>query len=327
VDGCVRASDPDCNLSNGGTGAHDLMHPFTHVFFQSEMAALSWNYLLSLVVLSGQGKAQKAIDEFLPSDPFGLTRPNGCSYTRPQLCSNVQAIFAVAHTTRKTLRAGGNGQYGRADWDWHTAGSGVLKYEKRNVLGFSSDFAEDRTKSTWSFESTWIHGVPYQDNNKFSGISMVDTYNLTISIDRPTFIHFLNPDRTFFFNTQIFLQYIEGYHSSFTANGPFNVLATLHADSGYYRDRLLPGITLVYDVNSNSGAVLPEVTYRFTDSFSASLSLSYFFGRFEKVDAPIASINDQPFRTGSGVNKDYVENGLAPIRDRDEIALRIRYTF
>ena len=327
VDGCVRASDPGCAASNGGTGAHDLRQPFTGVFFQSEMAALSWNYLLTLVVLSGQGKAQKAIDEFLPSDPFGLTRPGSCSYTMPQLCSNVQAIFAVAHTTRKTLRAGGNGAYGRADWDWDTAGSGVLAYNKRNVLGFSSDFAEDRTKSTWSFEATWIEGNKFQDNNSFDGLHNSDTYNLTISIDRPTFVHFLNPDRTFFINTQWFLQYVPDYRGSFTTNGPFNALATLHVDTGYYRDRLLPGITLVYDFNSDSGAVLPQVSYRFTDSFSATLSLSYFFGRFQGVDAPIASINDQPFRTGSGIDRDWVENGLAPIRDRDEIALRIRYTF
>jgi len=323
----VRASDPGCAASNGGTGAHDLRQPFTGVFFQSEMAALSWNYLLTLVVLSGQGKAQKAIDEFLPSDPFGLTRPGSCSYTMPQLCSNVQAIFAVAHTTRKTLRAGGNGAYGRADWDWDTAGSGVLAYNKRNVLGFSSDFAEDRTKSTWSFEATWIEGNKFQDNNSFDGLHNSDTYNLTISIDRPTFVHFLNPDRTFFINTQWFLQYVPDYRGSFTTNGPFNALATLHVDTGYYRDRLLPGITLVYDFNSDSGAVLPQVSYRFTDSFSATLSLSYFFGRFQGVDAPIASINDQPFRTGSGIDRDWVENGLAPIRDRDEIALRIRYTF
>jgi len=327
VDGCVRAADPGCAASNGGAGAHDLRQPFTGAYFQSEMAAFSWNFLLSLVVLSGQGKAQKAINEFLPSDPFGLTRANACSYSQPQLCSNVQALFAVAHTTRKTVRAGGNGEYGRVDFDWHVSGSGVLAYQKRNVLGASADFAEDHTKSTWSFEATWIPNLPYQDNNSFTGLSTVDTYNLTVSIDRPTFINFLNADRTFFFNTQWFFQYVAGYHNSMPSNGPLNVLTTLHADTGYYHDRLLPGLTIVYDFNSTSGAVLPELTYRFTEAFSATLSLNYFFGRFQGVNPPIATINDPPFRVGRGINRDYVENGLAPIRDRDEIGVRIRYTF
>src|SRR5690606_37083065 len=126
------------------------------------------NFQLLLVALSGLGKPNVAcapgqrdtsncrqINEFLSSEPEALDR---CSFAKPQLCSNVQAVYAVAHTTRKTVRAGGNGQFGRMQFDWHDGGSGVLRYEKRNVLGLSMDFAEDRTKSTWSFEGTWIAG-------------------------------------------------------------------------------------------------------------------------------------------------------------------------
>jgi len=327
VDGCVTAASPGCAASNGGAGANDLRNPFTNAFFQSELAAFSFNYLLSLVVLSGQGKPVKAINEFLPSDPMGVTRPNGCSYTHPEVCSNVQAIYAVAHTTRKTARAGGNGVYGRTDFDWHVAGSGLLEYQKRNVLGFSADFAEDHTKSTWSFETTWIPNVPFEDHNKFGGLTDSNVYNLTVSVDRPTFVHFLNADRTFFINTQWFFQYMSGYHSSFVVNGPINVLATLHVDTGYYRDRMLPAFTVVYDFNSNSGAVVPELTYRFTDSFSATFSASYFWGGFQAKNPPIANISDPPYRSGKGINHDYVENGLSPIRDREELGLRIRYTF
>jgi len=331
-DGCVRASDPGC------AGQHDLLHPYTGAFFKTELAAFSWNFELLLVALSGLGKPNgvkcptgqadmsncRAIDEFLNTEPLRL---DGCSFSKPQLCSNVQALYAVAHTTRKTVRAGGNGRYGRMQFDWHDGGSGVLRYEKRNVLGLSMDFAEDRTKSTWSLEGTWIEGVPFEDNDQRDGHTTADTYNLTVSVDRPTFINFLNSDRTFFINTQWFFQYIAGYRSGFVENGPFNVLATLRVETGYYRDRLLPGLTMVYDFNSASGAVIPEVAYRFTENLSATVSAAWFFGRFQRIDPPVHPVGGTPFRGGRHAQDDFTENGLAPVADRDEVSLVIRYTF
>ena len=45
--------------------------------------------------------------------------------------------------------AGGNGTFGRRTMQWQSGGEVYLSYEKRNVLGFSMDFAEDFTKSNW----------------------------------------------------------------------------------------------------------------------------------------------------------------------------------
>ena len=95
----------------------------------------------------------------------------------------MQALFSIAHTTRRDVRAGGNGIYGRTDFDWHQGGAGVLRYEKRNVLGFSMDFAEDLTKSNWGIETTWIEGNQFQDNNQFDSLTQADTYNVTVSVD------------------------------------------------------------------------------------------------------------------------------------------------
>ncbi|MCL4685446.1 hypothetical protein KJ059_11920 [Myxococcota bacterium] len=331
-DGCVSASHPGC------AGQGELQHPFTGDYFQSEVAAFSWNFQMLLVVLSGLGKPDgiacepgspdtagcREIDEFVNNDTFRL---DGCSFARPQLCSNVQALYAVAHTSRKTVRAGGNTRYGRMEFDWHVGGSGVLRYEKRNVLGFSMDFAEDRTKSAWSLEATWIEGVPYEDHDQRNGLTDVDLYNLTVSIDRPTFINFLNADRTFFINSQWFFQYISGYRDGFVRNGPFNVLTTLRVETGYFRDRLLPGFTVVYDFGSASGAFLPAIRYRFNESFSATMGVSLFFGRFEPIDPPTRQVGDPPFRGGQHADRDFTEQGISPIRDRDEVFLAIRKTF
>jgi hypothetical protein len=318
--GCRGPGDPgyDPNVDGTNTG---LFQPFTKQQFRSEMAALSWNALVGLVAFSAGPDGNE--DEFLLDDIF---RTDGCSYAKPQYCSIVQSFFQVTGVQRNVIRAGGNGRYGRRDFVWHGGKDIALRYQKFNVLGFSTDFAEDLTKSNWGLEFTWEENVFVGDNNSFEGLAEVDRYNLTVSVDRPTFVNFLNANRTFFINSQVFFQYVQGYQPAQTGNGPWNVLGVLAVNTGYYDDRLLPSITLVYDMRSNSGAFIPQLLYRFTAEFSVSFGMAFFMGREQSRDMAISpvALGD---RAGRHAQEDFVENGLSAIRDRDEIFLRLRYTF
>jgi hypothetical protein len=324
--GCRGPGDKGYNIAQDGDPTKLAPHPFTGQRWRSEMAALSWNYLIELVGLSGLGveDAQRAIDEFKASEPF---RTGACSFANPQFCSNVMAIFSIAHTKRRTIRAGGNGEYGRVDLDWHGGGDGVVRYAKRNVLGLSFDVAEDRFKTNWSGEFTWVGELPFRDHDEFDGLRSSDTFNLTLSVDRPTFINFLNANRTILFNTQWFFQYRPGYRESWPSNGPWNVLMTFTATTGYFQDRLLMTVTTVYDFASNSGGFLPSATWRFSGNFSVVFGLAAFWGRDQTTTPPITTVGSPPFRAGAWANTDFVENGLSPIRERDEIFFRLRYTF
>jgi hypothetical protein len=154
-----------------------------------------------------------------------------------------------------------------------------------------------------------------------------DTFNLTVSVDRPTFINFLNPNRTFFFNSQWFFQYIAGYRDGFLANGPLNVLATFTVFTGYHQDRLMIFYTTVYDFGSRSGGLLPQVIYRFNENFSASLGINAFFGQEQYKDSAVSELRAGLNRVGKHAYEDGVENGLTVLRDRDEIYMTLRYTF
>ena len=214
-------------------------HPFTGQTWRSEIAALSWNIEMLLVAFSNKITVPNS-DPRLGFDITNAYRTDGCSYVLPQLCSAVQSLWNVVFLTRNTVNAGGNGRFGRRDFVWAGGGDVVLDYQRRNVLGFSSDFAEDYSKSNWSVEFTWVNRQPYRNASQMDGISKPGTYNLTLSVDRPTFINFLNQSRTFFFNSQMFFQYVPGYKNSFSANGPWNFLFTFTAQTGYFQDRLLP---------------------------------------------------------------------------------------
>ena len=154
----------------------------------------------------------------------------------------------------------------------------------------------------------------------------MDTYNLTVSVDRPTFINFLNENRTFFINSQVFMQYVDGYRKGFQRSGPWNFLGVLILTTGYFDDRLLPRMTLVYDKRSNSGAFIPQVTYRFSSDFSATFGLALFTGREERRDMAL-SPTSLSNRVGRNAYNDFVENGISAVRERDEVFLRLRYSF
>jgi hypothetical protein len=300
--------------------------------FRSEMAAFSFNFMTFLVVSSCDPKTGDDIggdqECFNPNTPM---RADKCSFNAPHLCTNVKGFLSVAGVGRNTMNAGGNERFGRRTFAWHGGGEVVLRYEKRNVLGFSMDFAEDVTKSNWSMELTWIEGSPYIDNNARDNITKSDAYNLTISVDRPTFINFLNPNRTFFINSQWFFQYLPEHKGSFTNNGPVNVLFTLAAFTGYFQDRLLPTFVSVFDINSQSGGLLPSISYRFTEAFSATVGMNWFFGRTQRVRMPLNEIappgNRAPNKNGHHAYKDGTDNLLSLIRHRDEAYIRLRWTF
>ena len=333
--GCRGPGDYGYNINVDGStfgddsvvaipGEYQRVHPFTGQQWRSEMAIVSWNLLMVITALSlPEDPDHPQDDEFAPNDPF---RTNACSLAAPQFCGNISAYNSIIGARRSSIRAGGNGEYGRRDFIWHGGGALALRYEKRNVLGASLDFAEDFSKSNWSFEFTWIEGMPYSDANSLTATNKADSYNLTVSVDRPTFINFLNQNRTFFFNTQWFFQWINGYERGFYANGPFNMLATFTVATGYFQDRLLPGFTFVYDFGSQSGSGLASVTYRFTQNFSATVGMAGFFGHYQTKTPPLWEVG-LVNRVGRGAYQAFVENGLAPIRERDELYLRIRYAF
>ncbi|MED5262662.1 MAG: hypothetical protein VX574_09730 [Myxococcota bacterium] len=254
-----------------------------------------------------------------------------CSLVTTKECGTVSALMGLAGQGSPVVRAGGNGTYGRRCAIWSCGGVITLDYDKRNVLGFGADFAEDYTKSNWGLEWTWIPDVAVGDSASMSGVSRVDTFNLTISVDRPTFINFLNANRTFFITSQWFFQYIDGYKKSFgSPRGPFNVLGILFIQTGYFQDRLLPKLTLVYDVKSVSAAAIIDFTYRYNDAFSIVFGAAMFMGREFLTDM---SVN--PIAYGNRCNgpecgptyKNSTTPGLGIVRDRDEIFFKLRYTF
>ncbi|NQY92312.1 MAG: hypothetical protein HRT46_11750, partial [Deltaproteobacteria bacterium] len=297
--------------------------------FKNELAAVSFNLQTFLVTVScNKISANDDLDEgecFNPLLPWAVGR---CSFSTPQFCRNVRGFLGVGGVQRNDPRAGGNNRFGRRTFIWQGGADLALKYKRRNVFGISADFAEDNTKTNWGVEFTYIAPTPWIDNNSYTSTTDSSAFNLTISIDRPTFINFLNANRTFFFNTQWFFNYLPNWNEGFTTFGnPFNVLFTFAVFTGYYQDRLLPQLVTVYDFSSQSAGFLPQLGYRFTEAFSVTFGVSFFVGRDEYVRMPVRGFAPPTNRAGPHKYEDGVNRLLANFMRRDEFWMRLRWTF
>jgi len=318
--GCLGPGMPgyDANVDGSATG---MLHPFTGQPFRSESAALSWILLMLATALG----CETDTNDISKCDPLRAFASGRCSFSQPQYCKLVDGFASLTRVSRRHRRAGGNGVYGRRQFVWGGLGSAELSYEKRNVLGFSSDFSDDKTGTSWGLELTWQEGLHTANNNARDGLSGVDTVNLTLSAERPTWLRALNDHRTFFLSAQLFMSYIGGYQRGMTADGPWTFLLSGSVTTGYFQDRLNLTATVVWDFHSHSGALLPEASWRFSDRVSATFGIGVFTGGWTRR---LRGINDYSVADDNVLTEfSYVENGLSPVRDLDHVYFKLRYAF
>ena len=296
--GARGPGDPGYNVLQDGTPPAG---------FDNEMAALSFNFAQTIAILGiAEGDTE-------------------CDLQRLETCAAIRTVIAFTGSQRPEIRAGGNGIYGRRDFVWLAGGEAMIYYPKRNVFGISVDFAEDRTKTNWGIEFTWVEDQTFASNTSRDLLQEADVFNLTVSVDRPTFINFLNQNRTFFINSQVFFRYVPELDRSFDTNGPISVLATLAITTGYFQDRLTPTVVFVHDFRSTSGGIIGQLTYRATEVFSVTFGVLAFYGGPERNRIPQYPI--ALFDTDTNFNTRTRFEGLSAISERDEVFVQVRYTF
>ena len=63
------------------------------------------------------------------------------------------------------------------------------------------------------------------------------------------------------------------------------------------------------------------------DSFSATIGMAVFYGREQRADISSNGIGPAAQQQGDWAYQGGAQNGISIVRDRDEVYLRIRYTF
>jgi hypothetical protein len=273
------------------------------------------------------------LDEAPGSAKFKSAFPRGLPPRSPVFCRTVAGIVGATTQTLPIKKAGGDGRFGRRDFLWQSGREMDFRYQKRNVLGFGLDFAEDVSKTSWGIEFSWMARKLLPNSTTYSGLSQSDEMVLSVSVDRPTFFNFLNPNRSFFLNFQAFVRYLPNYQGGSRnndgnygyASGPFSTQMVLTFFTGYFQDRLAPRVSLVYFPGESEGAALTGLSYRWNDAFSTSLGYTSFFGHVHSQQGayfPIAQYGSVEQYTGAVLGR-----GAAPVLNRDQMEVRFRYTW
>ncbi len=295
-------------------------------------------------ILCGSGLRGDPLQEGIQYEPYKIEDapgsakfkakfPNGLPPRSPVFCRGVAGIVGGTTQTLPVKKAGGDGRYGRRDFLWQGGRQVAARYQKRNVFGFGLDFAEDVTKTSWGIEFSWMARKLFGNTQEFSGLSQSDQLVLSVSVDRPTFFNFLNPNRSFFLNYQMFVSYLPNYQGGKrnkdgmygTQAGPFSTQMVLTFFTGYFQDRLAPRMSVVYWPLESQGAVLSGLSYRWNDAFSTSIGYSSFFGHV--YDAQGAYFPIAQYGSIEQYNGAILGRGAAPVLNRDQMEVRFRYTW
>jgi len=273
------------------------------------------------------------VDEAPGSAKFKAKFPNGLPPRSPVFCKSIAGIVGGTTQTLPIRKAGGDGFYGRRDFLWQSGRQDDLRYQKKNVFGFGLDFAEDVTKTSWGIEFSWMARKLFANSTTFSGLSQSDELVLSVSVDRPTFFNFLNPNRSFFMNLQMFVRYLPNYQGGKlnkdglygSAGNPFSGNIVFTFFTGYFQDRLAPRVSILYAPLESQAAIITGISYRWNDAFSTTLGYSSFFGHVYQQQGsyfPIAQYTSPEQMQGSVLGR-----GVAPVLNRDQAELRFRYTW
>ncbi len=221
-----------------------------------------------------------------------------------------------------------------------TFGAGAdIRYHKDNTLGLSADYFEPFTGLVIRVESSWTHNALLNDTDSLDWTTNNDIMQYVIGFDRPHFIKFLNPDRTFFSSFQVFETYYPGAHSSNggkdgLVTGTNNFTFTAFSQTHYYRDQIIPLIFGAFGTEGTDATVGGNVEWLVNDHWSAVLGFDAFLGKSHQHNLGPDSIFNQGFKPPQAVpytqdvfGPAHMGAGGAQRNKDDEFWTRIRYRF
>ena len=188
-----------------------------------------------------------------------------------------------------------------------------IHFPEVDLVGGSADFYVDKIKSAFRVEFAWTTGEEFGDTSKVRLFSKSDVIRWVVGWDRPTYIRFLNPNRTFLLSAQVFGQHLLDHESFHPALGPPGVfgpkigfqdnkssfIGTFLILANYMNDRLSPQLLTAYDVRAGAGVVGPSINWLPSDNWRVTIGANIKFGTTRHVvDDGRTSNSFPPFTAG-----------------------------
>ena len=159
-------------------------------------------------------------------------------------------------------------------------------FPRVNLIGGSMDLQWQAAKAAVRLEAAVTSGEEFPNTLRPQLFSKNKVFRSVIGFDRPTFIPFINPNRTTLFSAQLFYQHIFNHEERQGLYGPVgmpdwkdNVIATLLVKAFLANDRVSPQVITAYDVKARALVVSPTIDWLFSDTLKLT-----FGGNFKTRD-------------------------------------------
>lgn len=217
-------------------------------------------------------------------------------------------------------------------------GGGVsMQYKQSHTPGLSFDYFEPWSGVVFRVESSWTLDELVTNTRKPNWVDTTDTMRWSIGLDRPTFIPWLNKDRTFFLSMQIFDTWYLGHDGDKHTGMAFdehNFITTFFYIGNYMRDKVKPVGFVVWEEFSNSYVFGQSVEWFIDNHWSIKTGLHMIWegdenfrhdlGPYTSFVTPRGGSNFEVFtQSALGVARE----GIGALRNNDEVFFQLKYQF
>ena len=222
-------------------------------------------------------------------------------------------------------------------------GQTSIEYKQSHTVGLSMDYFEPRSGVVMRVESAWTFDQLVNNTRSVDWVDESDVMAFSLGFDRPTFIPFLNKDRTFFLSLQIFDTWYwdhEGDKNTGFFVDEHNWITTFFFIGNYARDTVKPIGFYVWEEASNSHVAGFNVEWLINNNWSMKGGFHLIWegdNNFTHDTGPYANfihIGDIGNGTGTSGQFPYVQSvfgvgreGIGALRNYDEIFFEIKYQF
>lgn len=192
-----------------------------------------------------------------------------------------------------------------------------VHFPRVNLIGGSMDFQVESAGAAVRLEGALTHGEEFANTARPELYSRNRVWRSVVGVDRPTFIPFINPNRTTLISAQLFWQHIFDHERHNRPGGEIgmpdwedNYIGTLLIKGFVMNDRVSPTLIVARDFKAKAWAIAPSVEWNVTNDLKLTFGANYKGrsdqGTWEYDDcrscnpyAPFTTYEGQGFASGS----------------------------
>ncbi len=170
-----------------------------------------------------------------------------------------------------------------------TASEFTLEYPRVLTIGGSIDYQIPGIDTILRFELSYDFDRQFSDSSEQDYQSESDFFQLSIGLDRSTFIPFLNRNRTAFLSFQTFIAHITDYedgsgHDNGMIDYETNVISTFFMENYWRNDTIILTTVAAVDWNAGAWTIFPRLRYVLNENWFFDIGVNLIWGNRRSHD-------------------------------------------